>query len=59
MIEPTETQSKQSLDEYVQVLEKIYLEAKETPDLVKNAPQTTPVGRLDATYAAKKPILHD
>jgi glycine dehydrogenase subunit 2 len=59
MIEPTETQSKQSLDEYIQVLDKIYLEAKERPDLVKNAPHSTPVKRLDATYAAKKPILHD
>jgi glycine dehydrogenase subunit 2 len=59
MFEPTETQTKASLDEYAGVLLKIYEEAEKTPDLLKSAPQSTPVGRLDATLAARKPILRD
>ncbi|MFX1277760.1 MAG: aminomethyl-transferring glycine dehydrogenase subunit GcvPB [Promethearchaeota archaeon] len=59
MIEPTETESKQSLDYFVEVMNKICEEAKKEPDLLKNAPHTTPVKRLDAVLAARKPILHD
>jgi len=59
MIEPTETESKQSLDYFVDVMNKIYDEAKSNPDLLKNAPHNTPVKRLDAVLAARKPILHD
>ncbi len=59
MIEPTETESKQSLDNFVEVMNNIYEEAKIHPELLKNAPQNMPVKRLDAVAAARKPILHD
>jgi glycine dehydrogenase subunit 2 len=59
MIEPTETESKASLDNFVKVMQNIYEEARSNPELVKNAPHTTPVKRLDAVLAARKPVLHD
>jgi glycine dehydrogenase subunit 2 len=59
MIEPTETESKNSLDNFIEVMLTIYEEAKTKPDLLKDAPHTTPVKRLDAVLAARKPILHD
>jgi glycine dehydrogenase subunit 2 len=59
MIEPTETESKKSLDYFVEIMNKIYEEAKEIPEFLKNAPHNTPVKRLDAVLAARKPILHD
>ncbi|MFX1599045.1 MAG: aminomethyl-transferring glycine dehydrogenase subunit GcvPB [Promethearchaeota archaeon] len=59
MIEPTETESKQSLDYFVEVMNKIYEEAKENPEFLKHAPHNTPVKRLDAVQAARKPILRD
>lgn len=57
MIEPTETESKQTLDEFVEVMEKIYREALEKPELVKGAPYTTPVRRLDDTNATRFPVF--
>jgi glycine dehydrogenase subunit 2 len=59
MIEPTETESKKSLDHFVNVLNTIYEEAKNSPEILKNAPHNTFVKRLDAVLAARKPILHD
>lgn len=59
MIEPTETESKNSLDNFVEVMNKIYNETKTNPELLKNAPLNTPVKRLDAALAARNPILHD
>ncbi len=59
MIEPTETESKVSLDKFAEVMIKIHDEAKNNPELVKNAPHVTPVKRLDAILAARKPVLHD
>ena len=59
MIEPTETESKASLDYFFEVMGKIYEEAKTNPDKLKNAPHRTPIKRLDAVLAARKPILHD
>jgi glycine dehydrogenase subunit 2 len=59
MIEPTETESKASLDEFVNILMKIYQEAQSQPELLKSAPHNTPVSRLDATLAARKPILRE
>jgi glycine dehydrogenase subunit 2 len=59
MFEPTETESKDSLDAYTDILLKIYEEAAKNPELLKNAPHNTPVGRLDAVTAARNPILHD
>ena len=59
MIEPTETESKNSLDYFVDVMKKVKEEAKANPKLLKNAPHNMPVKRLDAVLAARKPILHD
>lgn len=53
LIEPTETEDKQTLDNFVQALREILEEARTQPDLVKNAPHTLPVKRLDDVKAAK------
>lgn len=58
MIEPTETESLETLDEFIEVMHKVAEEARETPDEVKNAPLTTIVRKLDETTAAKNPILN-
>lgn len=55
MIEPTETESKETLDEFCEAMISIAKEAKENPGLVKSAPLTTPVKRLDDVLAARKP----
>lgn len=57
MIEPTETQSKQSLDEYVDALIAIADEARTNPQLLREAPHNAPVTRLDDTRAARDPVL--
>lgn len=57
MIEPTETESKQSMDNYIDILKQIAKEAKEDPELLKTAPHTTSVGRIDEAKAAKDLIL--
>jgi len=57
MIEPTETESKQTMDEFAEAMISIKKEAEETPDVVKNSPFKTPVRRLDAVMAARNPIL--
>jgi Glycine cleavage system protein P (pyridoxal-binding), C-terminal domain len=57
MIEPTETESKETLDGFIDVMLKIAREAEEDADQIKNAPATTVVGRLDETAAARKPIV--
>ena len=49
MIEPTETETKETLDEFVEAMIEICEEAKRDPETVKTAPHTTPVGRLDET----------
>jgi len=56
MIEPTETESKETLDEFANVLKTIIKELKEEPELVKNAPHTIP-GRLDEVKAARQQNL--
>ena len=53
MIEPTETESKQTLDEFIAVMIQIAKEAKENPEFIKTAPHNTVVSRLDETYAVK------
>lgn len=53
LIEPTETESKQTLDDFVQAMEEIVEEARSKPELVKTAPHTTPVRRLDEVKAAR------
>jgi len=57
MIEPTETENKQTLDRFADVLIKIAEEAKTTPDLLHDAPHNAPVGRLDEVRAAKELVL--
>src|SRR5699024_5424801 len=57
MVEPTETESKETLDGFVDTLIHISKEAEENPDIVLEAPHTTVIGRLDETQAARKPVL--
>ena len=57
MIEPTETENKQSLDEFADALIKIAEEAHQNPILLKQAPHNTPVTRLDEVKAAKELVL--
>ncbi|MHB8927923.1 MAG: aminomethyl-transferring glycine dehydrogenase subunit GcvPB [Bacillota bacterium] len=57
MVEPTETESKETLDWFIQTMKEIADEAEKDPEKVKTAPHTTPVGRLDETLAARKPVL--
>ncbi len=57
MIEPTETESQQTLDAFADVMIKIAEEAHTAPELLKNAPHNTPVGRLDEVKAAKELVL--
>lgn len=57
MIEPTESESKETLDGFIAVMKKIAQEAAENPELVKTAPHSTPVQRLDDTKAALKQIV--
>ncbi len=57
MIEPTETESKETLDRYAEILETVVREAYENPELVKKAPHTTPVRRVDDVTASKKPVF--
>jgi glycine dehydrogenase subunit 2 len=57
MIEPTETETPETLDAFVEAMLAIAREAKDHPELVKTAPHSTPVGRLDEARAARKPML--
>jgi len=57
MIEPTETESLETLNDFIEVMHTVAKEARETPELVKDAPQSTIVRKLDETTAAKHPIL--
>src|SRR6195952_1320051 len=57
MIEPTESESREELDLLIDALKQIAQEAAENPELVKTAPHTTRLQRLDETTAARKPIL--
>jgi len=57
MIEPTETESKETLDAFVEILREIRREAEADPETLRTAPHTTPVSRLDEAGAARKPDL--
>ena len=57
MIEPTETETKDTLDRFVTVLKKLVDMAKRSPERLKEAPTTTPVRRLDETSATKNPVV--
>lgn len=57
MIEPTETESKETLDGFIDVMRKIADESRTDAEQLKTAPHTTVVGRLDETLAARKPVV--
>jgi glycine dehydrogenase subunit 2 len=57
MIEPTETESKDTLDRFIAVMQQIAREAAEQPELLKKAPRNCPVERLDELTANRKPVL--
>ena len=57
MVEPTETESKETLDEAIEVFRNIYEKAKADPQSLHQAPVKTPVRRLDEVTAARKPVL--
>lgn len=57
MIEPTETESKETLDEFIAAMQEIAEEAKTSPEKLKSAPSLTPIRRLDEITAARKPVL--
>ncbi|MDQ0269416.1 aminomethyl-transferring glycine dehydrogenase subunit GcvPB [Cytobacillus purgationiresistens] len=57
MIEPTETESKETLDSFIEAMLQIAKETEENPEIVQEAPHTTVISRLDETLAARKPVL--
>ncbi len=57
MIEPTETESRETLDRFAETLERIAAEAREHPELLHDAPTRAPVRRLDQTTAARNPVF--
>jgi glycine dehydrogenase subunit 2 len=57
MVEPTETEGKETLDRFAEALERIAAEAVESPDILKEAPHHTPVRRLDETTANRNPVI--
>ena len=57
MIEPTESESKDTIDGFIRVMRQIAEEAKTDPELVKSAPHQTPIGRVDDVLAAKHPVV--
>jgi glycine cleavage system P protein (glycine dehydrogenase) subunit 2 len=57
LIEPTETETRETLDAFAEVLAEILREAAEDPSVARNAPYTTPVRRLDEAAAAKRPVI--
>ncbi|HPO48942.1 MAG TPA: aminomethyl-transferring glycine dehydrogenase subunit GcvPB [Spirochaetota bacterium] len=57
MIEPTETESKETLEKFAEIMKKIMEEAKKNPDSLKNSPVNTPIKRIDDVAAARNPVL--
>jgi glycine dehydrogenase subunit 2 len=57
MFEPTETETRESLDQLAAAIDKILEEAEDDPEIARNAPYTTPVRRLDEATASRKPVL--
>jgi glycine dehydrogenase subunit 2 len=57
LVEPTETETKETLDRFVEVIAEILREARDDPSLAQNAPHTTPVRRLDEAGAARRPVV--
>ena len=59
MIEPTESESRETIDQFIDAMKSIAKEAQEQPELLHNAPQNPKVQRLDETLAARTPCLTD
>ncbi|MEO6857285.1 MAG: aminomethyl-transferring glycine dehydrogenase subunit GcvPB [Solirubrobacteraceae bacterium] len=57
LVEPTETETKETLDRFASVVAEILREAREDPEVARTAPHTTPVRRLDEAGAARRPVL--
>jgi glycine dehydrogenase subunit 2 len=57
MVEPTETETKETLDNFAEIVAEILREAREDPEVARNAPYTTPVRRLDEAAAARRPVI--
>src|SRR5689334_2652902 len=57
MVEPTETETKESLDAFAEAIERILAEAEEDPEVARRAPHTTPVRRLDEVKATRRPVV--
>jgi glycine dehydrogenase subunit 2 len=57
LIEPTETETKETLDAFADAIAAILREGREDPEIARNAPYTTPVRRLDEAGAAKRPVI--
>ena len=57
MIEPTETESKETLDDFIAAMEQIYDEALSDPQSLKDAPHTLALKRVDEALAARRPVL--
>ena len=57
MIEPTETETRETLDSFIEIIAQIVTEAENNPDLLRGAPHTTPIGRVDEVRAARNPVL--
>ena len=57
MVEPTETESKDALDHLIEAFRSVAREAKDDPQLLRDAPVTLPVRRLDEAQAARRPIV--
>ncbi len=57
LIEPTETETKETLDSFADSIAEILREAKDDPEIARTAPHTTPVRRLDEAGAAKRPVI--
>ena len=59
MVEPTETETRETLDAFAEAIAEILREAAEDPEIARGAPYTTPVRRLDEVAAAKRPIIRE
>ena len=57
MVEPTETETKETLDHFAEIIAEILREAREDPAIAHGAPYTTPVRRLDEAGAARRPVV--
>ena len=57
MIEPTESESKEELDQFIEAMKSVAEEAEQNPEILTQAPHNTRISRLDETAAARKPVL--